>query len=382
VKPAQRFLAVSGILTFAFLGSVQALYGPLLPGLRETFVLDAGAVGLIFTAHGLGALLGILIPSFMRARSFAKHWLGIASILLLIGAGGVALAPSWPATLAAAFVLATGFGIHVVRLNSLFVASFGTRGMTMLQLINAAFSIGSILGPFIIGLAGSASPRLFGVVAGVALVLAPVSLATDAKVRQILTAPDGMNAESNARSGTRAGSRTLLAFVALMCLTVGVENSLAGWMTTLALADGFSFEAAANLTAAFFGAIFTGRLVAAALGHHLPAAYQVISAIAFIAIVLSIAIVADTGPIAFALAGFGIAPIFAATLVWLGHRLPTSAHANTIVIAGALLGSAILPASVGRVTAQLGTAAAPPAILCMALAAFAVALWVHFARAR
>jgi fucose permease len=114
----------------------------------------------------------------------------------------------------------------------------------------------------------------------------------------------------------------------------------------------------------------------------LPAAYQVISAIAFIAIVLSIAIVADTGPIAFALAGFGIAPIFAATLVWLGHRLPTSAHANTIVIAGALLGSAILPASVGRVTAQLGTAAAPPAILCMALAALAVALWVHFARAR
>ncbi|HYL19019.1 MAG TPA: MFS transporter, partial [Burkholderiales bacterium] len=242
MNPAQRFLAVSGILTFAFLGSVQALYGPLLPGLRETFVLDAGAVGLIFTAHGLGALVGILIPSLLRTQSFAKHWLGIASILLLIGGGGVALAPSWPATLAAVFVLATGFGIHVVRLNSLFVASFGTRGMTMLQLINAAFSIGSILGPLILGLAGSASPRLFGVVAAVALMLAPVSLATDGKVRQILAAPDGKEGDANLRSGSRTGSRTLLAaFVALMCLTVGVENSLAGWMTTLALADGFSF---------------------------------------------------------------------------------------------------------------------------------------------
>lgn len=383
MNSAQRFLAVSGILTFAFLGSVQALYGPLLPGLRETFVLDAGAVGLIFTAHGLGALLGILIPSLLRAQSFAKHWLGIASILLLVGAGGVAVAPSWLATLAAAFVLATGFGIHVVRLNSLFVASFGTRGMTMLQLINAAFSIGSILGPLMLGLAGSASPRLFGVVAAVALALAPASLATDRTVRQILEASDEEDAEANARSRAHTGSRTLLAaFVALMCLTVGVENSLAGWMTTLALADGYSFEAAANLTAAFFGAIFTGRLVAAALGHRLPAAYQVISAIVFIAIVLSIAIVTDIGPIAFAVAGFGIAPIFAATLVWLGSRLPTSAHANTIVIAGALLGSAILPAFVGRVTAQLGTVAAPPAILCMALAALVVALWVHFARAR
>ena len=378
MSPAQRFLAVSGILTFAFLGSVQALYGPLLPGLRETFVLDAGAVGLIFTAHGLGALLGILIPSLLRAHSFARHWLGVASVLLLVGGCGVAFAPNWLATLSAAFVLATGFGIHVVRLNSLFVAGFGTRGMTMLQLINAAFSIGSIIGPFLLGLAGSASPRSFGFVALVAAVLVPISLVTDSRARGISGA-DG-SPKTGARAVNHAGSRKLLAaFVAMMCLAVGVENSLAGWMTTLALADGFSFEAAANLTAAFFGAIFTGRLVAATLGHRLPAAHQVISAIVFIAIVLSSAIVTDIGPIAFAVAGFGIAPIFAATLVWLGHRLPTSAHANTIVIAGALLGSAILPASVGRVTAQLGTAAAPPAILCMALAALAVALWVHFA---
>jgi fucose permease len=215
----------------------------------------------------------------------------------------------------------------------------------------------------------------------VALALAPISFSTDGKVRQILAASDEAGtAHSSSGTGTGTGSHVLLAaFVVMMCLTVGVENSLAGWMTTLALAHGFSFEAAANLTAAFFGAILTGRLVAAAGGHHLPAPYQVISAIVFIAIVLSIAIVTSIGPIAFAVAGFGIAPIFAATLVWLGHRLPTSAHANTIVIGGALLGSAILPAVVGRVTAQFGTGAAPPSILCMALAALAVALWVHFA---
>jgi hypothetical protein len=72
--------------------------------------------------------------------------------------------------------------------------------------------------------------------------------------------------------------------------------------------------------------------------------------------------------------------IFSATLVWLGSALPTSAHANTIVIAGALLGSAVLPALVGRAVAQFGPAAAPPAILCIALAALAVAIWVQLAR--
>jgi ribosomal protein S16 len=31
VKPAQLFVAVAGILTFALLGAIQALYGPLYP---------------------------------------------------------------------------------------------------------------------------------------------------------------------------------------------------------------------------------------------------------------------------------------------------------------------------------------------------------------
>ena len=86
--------------------------------------------------------------------------------------------------LAAAFMLALGFGIHVVRLNSLFVAGFGTRGMTMSQLINAAFSIGSILGPIALGLSGGPSRSIFGGVALLALALLPVNLATDARVKE------------------------------------------------------------------------------------------------------------------------------------------------------------------------------------------------------
>jgi predicted MFS family arabinose efflux permease len=136
VKSAQSFVSVAGILTFALLGAIQALYGPLLPGLRRTFALDTATVGLVFTAHGLGALSGILIPSLLRQPILSRHWLGTASALLVLGATGLAFAPTWLAVLAGAFVMALGFGIHVVRLNSLFVASFGTRGMTMLQLIN------------------------------------------------------------------------------------------------------------------------------------------------------------------------------------------------------------------------------------------------------
>ena len=283
--------------------------------------------------------------------------------------------------LAAAFVLALGFGIHVVRLNSLFVAGFGSRGMRMSQLINAAFSVGAILGPLAVGLSGEASTRLFGVVAVLALLLFPVNFAADRKGRGVTSAALLAEPHTGKRAGAPLRSRALLcAFIALMCFTSGAENCIAGWTTTLAIANGYAFASAANLTALFFGSIFTGRLVAAGFGHRVKPAFLVIGGIGCIAVLLTIASLTQGAPIALALAGFAIAPIFSATLVWLGAALPISAHANALVIGGALLGAAFFPPLVGRVIGAFGVSAAPPAILCVAVAALIVAIAIYVVR--
>ena len=377
MQASKRLLAANGLGTFAFLGAIQALYGPLIPGLKQTFAIETSEAGLVFTAHGGGALVGILIPALLRANWLAAHWLGVATALLTLGATGLLLAPSWPAMLGAAFVLALGFGIHVVRLNSLFVAGFGTRGMTMSQLINAAFSIGSILGPIALGLSGGPSRSIFGGVALLALALLPVNLATDAKVKE-----PGSQSSGAANHAHRPGeSRTVLAaFVVMLCLVSGAENSIAGWTATLALARGYTYAEAANLTALFFGAVLGGRLIAAGLGRRARAGLLVVTAVAGAALLLALAGLTTLGPIVFALSGFALAPIFSATLIWVGSALPTSAHANAIVIGGALLGAAVFPALIGRVIDRLGAAAAPPAILILAVAALAAALWLHFVR--
>ncbi|PWT71047.1 MAG: hypothetical protein C5B46_08860 [Proteobacteria bacterium] len=380
VTSAQRLIAVSGILTFAFLGAIQALYGPLLPGMRVTFGVDASEVGLIFTAHGLGALLGIFLPSGVNAPVVASRWLGIASTLLLLGAGALLFAPVWPAMLAAAFTLAMGFGIHVVRLNSLFVEGFGARGMTMSLLINAAFSVGSILGPLILALSGEPSRGIFGAVAIAALALLPVSLLTDRRI----SSPPAHVADGSAdrpRKSERPRA-VLVAFVLLMCLTSGAENSIGGWTTTLALARGYTYPEAANLTALFFGGIFLGRLLAAGFAHRIQAGVIVVGAITAKAALLLIAATTAAGPIAFALAGIAIAPIFSTTLVWVGASLPTSQHVSALVIGGALLGAALFPAMVGRVIGEFGPRSAPPAILALALLSLAVAVWIYVARGR
>lgn len=373
----QRLLAAGGLLTFALLGAIQSLYGPLLPGLRRAFEVDLTEVGFVFTAHGLGAMLGILAPSVVRAPALTRRWLGAASGLLLLGATGVFLAPNWPLLLAAAFVQALGFGIHVVRLNSLFVAGFGARGMTMSQLINAAFSVGTILGPVALALSGEPTPRIFGAVALVAALLLPLNAATDNSTRELMPASTSNGDE---RGRARASHVLLAAFVLMMFLVVGVETSIGGWTTTLALAQGYSYPEAANLTGLFFGSILGGRLVAAAFAHRVPAGAVVVAAIAAIGLLLVAAALTPAGVIAFALAGLAIAPIFSATLVWVRAALPAAAHANALVIAGALLGAAVFPALIGRVIQSHGAAAAAPAILVLAAAALAVAAWLSFAR--
>jgi MFS transporter, FHS family, glucose/mannose:H+ symporter len=376
-------IAISGILTFCLLGAIQALYGPLVPGLQRAFGIDTGAVGLVFSAHGLGALSGILLPSAVRAPALASRWLSIATGLLLIGATAISIAWTWHAMLAAAVVLAVGFGIHVVHLNSLFVAGFGNRGMTMSQLINAAFSVGAILGPLVVGLWGEPSTRVFGGVAILALALFPLSVLADRKGRSFTLTRVSPEARTSVHAGTQRRSRALLiAFVALMCMTSGAENCIGGWTTTLALANGYTFSSAANLTAMFFGSILTGRLLAAGIAHRVKPAFLVIGGIGCIVVLLAIASVEHSALIALVMAGFAVAPIFSATLVWLGAALPTSAHANALVIGGALIGAAFFPPLVGRIIGEVGASGAPPAILCVASVALVIAVAIYAARRR
>jgi FHS family glucose/mannose:H+ symporter-like MFS transporter len=378
VKSATLLIAVAGTLTFAFLGATQALYGPLLPELQSNFSVGATAGGLLFAAHGFGELLGIFTPTLFGTRALSRHWSSIASGLILAGAAALTVAPTWTTVLAAAFVLAVGFGIHIVRLNSQFVTSFGPRRMAMSQLLNAAFSIGSIVGPVIVGLSLVSPKALFGGVAIFALALLPLSVLVDRTAHRIsaATADDALSLEAQVPSGLE--SQALLGgFVVLMCLVVGVESCISGWATTLALAAGYSFASAANLTALFFGSIFVGRLLAAAFSRRLRAAPLVVGATAGIAALLAISSLPGAGPAVFVLTGLAVAPVFSATLVWLGHMLPSAHHANALVIAGAVLGSAVFPPLVGRVIDRFGPAAVPLAVLVIALGALVVAVGLY-----
>src|SRR5439155_32164 len=100
----------------------------------------------------------------------------------------------------------------------------------------AAFSIGTILGPVVLGMTADPSPHVFRTIAVLALVLFPLSVLMGNK------AESSVPSSNPATCTGRESWGLLAAFVSIMCLVGGAENSIGGWTTTLALADGYTGE--------------------------------------------------------------------------------------------------------------------------------------------
>jgi fucose permease len=82
--------------------------------------------------------------------------------------------------------------------------------------------------------------------------------------------------------------------------------------------------------------------------------------------------------VAYAAVGFAIGPIFPVTIVWLTRLLPRGSNATTGMLVGAMLGDAVLPASLGMLAGALGVLLIPVGIAAYGFAALGVVVLIHF----
>ncbi|WP_169737029.1 MFS transporter, partial [Deinococcus pimensis] len=252
---------VAGFLAFALMGAAQAMYGPSIPRLGEFYGENLARTGLILSAHALGALVGVL-GSVPLERTALARWRAVLSVALIaLGGLTLGLGPTLGLALVGAVVVGLGYGGLTIGLNGLFSRAFGERSGAMLNLLNAMFGIGSVLGPLVVSLAVRLDPRAPFVVLAVACALAaPLALSVDDRLPP---APPERTATSKP---------LLLAFVALLVLGVGVEASSAGWAATYLVTLGASAGSAATFTAVYFTAFTLGRFLAAPLSLRVPPA--------------------------------------------------------------------------------------------------------------
>ena len=361
-----RTVLVVACAAFVLCGGMASLYGPLFPELRARFGVGLDEVGVVVSAHFLGAFAMIVLSS-VALRRWGYRAVIIAGLAFLIaGLGLLIVAPSWWLVVAGAGVGGLGFGLLNVSVNLVVARTFAEGAAPALNLINAIFGGGAMLSPLLVaGFAPAFTPPLV-----VLLVIAVGVLALATRLRAPSPAPP-------VRGGAGFAWPLVAGFVVLYFMYVTTEVGVASWVTEyLAPSVGLAWAAAA--TSIYWGAITAGRIVAVALSSRVDQPTLLVGSLTLALTALVAAHWLPVAPVAFAVVGLGLAPVFATALAWLTRIMPRRAEQVTpIALAAANLGPVATAPLIGAAIAAWGTSIVPTALAVPVLLALASVLWVR-----
>jgi FHS family glucose/mannose:H+ symporter-like MFS transporter len=363
---------VASCVGFVLIGALQALYGPAIPAFREEFGLSPSGAGLGLSAHFVGGVAGVLLFDRLFGRIGNRRILGASYLLMALGAAGFALAPNWPAALTAALLAGLGFGGIDYGLNQLFAVGFGHRSTAMLNILNAHFGVGAILGPALIGVVGAG--RYPAVFLGFALVNLPLLLCLKG-VRDRAPQPSGTAPDSSGALG-RSLASVLSVFVTLYVLHVGIEAGVGGWEPTHLETVGYGAGVAATATSVYWLMMTVGRFLVAPIALRFSAQAIITVSCAGMTVCLLLASVRELAPYAYAGVGLFIAPIFPTGLPWLHRAAPGARRAGALVIAASMIGGVAAGPALGKAIEWSGIQAVPLLLSGVSALCLAATLWL------
>jgi MFS transporter, FHS family, glucose/mannose:H+ symporter len=360
-------LTFAGFVTFVLMGLLQAMFGPALFSIRSSFNLDVGTANFLLSAFFVGNFMMILANGALEKVLSKTNSLLISAVLLTLGSLGLSLAPSWNLLLGCAFLTGLGYGGGVLNFNTLFASGFGSRGTAMVSLLNAAWSVGAILGPILIGnfLENFRIPFLFvAIIAGLMIPLAFTA-------RQLESAKSSLEIQSDTPGSSRISWLWILGFAMMFLLYVGAEVG-AGANEPRHLHDAFGMPLR---DAAFFSSLFwfgglIARVLVAPISLRVPASSLVLICLIGMSFSLALAHVPILAPYAYAACGLFTGPIFPSALSWFTTQTRASLSMTSWILASANFGGVIFPPIIAALTAT--NAAIIPTVLLVFTMANAV----------
>lgn len=343
-------------LGFLPAGAAQALYGPSLSAIAARFEVTVGTAGLLIGAHGVGALVGVVLWAALQHRAGLRRIVAAAAAALAAGTALLAVAPTWPLMIVGALVTGCGFGALAIGLNVYISNALGTRSAPVLTSTAAAFGLGAISAPAALALVGP--PRhaivLLGVCA-VALAALPLLLASE-------DPPPSAVAER----GRRRPSRLTVLFTVAIGLYVSLEVGIGGWQATHLEGLGYDAAAAARWTAAFWASFTVGRILATPLAAHASVVALSLGAVVVAAAALAAtsagAVAGGLAVVGYVAAGLALAPVFPATFGWFARATATTSLSTALFFIAGSVGGALLPPAIGLLVDRSGPAAIPLAL--------------------
>lgn len=360
------------------LGLSSASFGPTLPGLAENTRSPLNQISFLFTARGLGYLLGSFRGGRLYDRAIPGHLLMAASM------GGMALCLalvpliSWLWALTGAlFFLGLCEGCLDVGANSLLVRVHRERVDPFMNGLHFFFGVGSFISPILIAQALLAGGDIRWAYWGLAILLLPV-------IAWLASSPSPAALEP-AHAAEAAGPTRYALMLGLLtaffALFVGAESSYGGWIYTYATSLGLaSSTAAAYLTSAYWGSFTLARLAGIPIAARFsPKPILIadlcacIAGLALVALGSSSLTVVWLGTL---LMGFGMASMFPVGLSLTQRWIPLTGRTTGTLMLGGSIGGMFIPLFIGQGFARLGPQTLPVLLISALVLALAILMGV------
>ncbi len=339
-RHAVRRLACVGLLAIGLIASAP---GPALPGIRDTFHVTLGELGLLQVVSSSGYLLSAFVAGVMADHLGARRVLLAAVGALLAGVAGFVTTSAWSVALVGCTLLGCGAGGLDGLVNALVNEHSGDARGADLNVTHGFFGVGAVGGPLLGGFLLASGFSWRSVYAAGALATAATGvIAWRLRLGRVRSA----DAAAPSLSVLLTPVVALLAVV--LCLYVGVELSVGTWaFTHLQTAFGAGDAAAGTATALFWAGIMVGRFAMGTIGarigpHRLIVGNAVAAAAALACMVLAPTLVLAV--VALTIFGVAIANIFPAVIAVAGEAYPHALGTVTgALIATGGVGAAIFP---------------------------------------
>jgi len=353
-------------LGFVSLGLPDPIAGVAWPSIRDAFRLEQASFGLIFVGLGCGYCASGFFGGKLTHLLGLGNLLWASSALVAVAMFASGAAPAWPVVVGAAVVWGLGSGGIDAGLNAYAVRHFSARHMNWLH---ACYSFGATLGPLVMTamVVRLGDWRLgYAAVGGAMAGMAALFLAT----RRGWSDPARESATTEERPPTvgvrQALSEPLVGLqVLLFFLYVGIEFTVGQWCYTLLTESrDVGHEAAGLATAAYYGAIGVGRIVAGLVAHRIG--LDRLIRLAMLLVVCGAGLYAFGAPttaggvridlVGLIVIGLGLAPIFPCLMARTPQRLgpEVATHAVGFQVSAGMLGAALVPGFAGILAERAG----------------------------
>jgi fucose permease len=332
---------------FVVLGVVTTLLGPTLPLLSVRWSISTAQAGSLFSWQFVTSTIGTLLSGAVFAKRSFRLPVVLGMCLCLIGVAALVRA-DWALGRYAVACYGFGLGVALPAINLAVAEANPGRRAGSVSLLNFAWGIGAICGPVTLRLAHSLD--LF-------LILLSCLIAVGVAGSSISSMPE-KKADSEQQTAIRQNGNlwALVPLIALsMFLFCGIENSIAGWASSLALPHFSNAFTATTANIVFWTFFLAARAITPLALRRLPEAkLLLVSIVVAAAGVLVFFFAADPFTILLAcvLAGAGIGPGFPLVISRISERIGAQHPTCTICFAFAGFGAATLPALVGMVAAR------------------------------